>query len=391
MSTLETPHPGLRPLGGGRLAALREGAGRSLHVAVVAPPWYAVPPEGYGGIESMLAGLIDGLVARGHRVTLIGAGRHRTRAQRFVSVYETPPSDRLGEPLPEVVHAAAAAKAIDDLAVDVVHDNTLAGPLTARGRGAPTVLTTHGAVTGEAGRYLADLGSSVSLVAISEAQRKSAPGLNWVGRVHNSVDVGSFPVGRGEDGYLLFLGRFCPTKGAHLAIDAAAAAGVPIVLAGKLSEPPERAYFEEMIRPRLGPGACYVGEADAAMKRELYGAASALLFPICWDEPFGLVMVEAMACGTPVVALARGSVPEVVVDGATGFVVRRPEELVGAIRRIPQIDRAACRRHVAAHFDLPSMVDGYEKVFRQVAAAAGASPSGSRSGARAGTALAEDG
>ena len=391
MSPLDTPRQALRYPGSGRLAAWREGAGVRLHVAVVAPPWYAVPPDGYGGIEAMLAGLVDGLVARRHRVTLIGAGPDRTRAQRFVEVYETPPSDRLGELLPEVVHAAAAAKVIDDLAVDVVHDNTLAGPLTARGRKAPTVLTTHGAVTGEAGCYLADLDSSVSLLAISEAQRKSAPGLNWVGRVHNSVDVGSFPVGRGEDGYLLFLGRFCPDKGAHLAIDVARAAGLPIVLAGRVSQPPERAYFEEVIRPRLGPGVCYVGEADAAMKRELYGAASALLFPICWDEPFGLVMVEAMACGTPVVALARGSVPEVVVDGTTGFVVRRPEELVPAIRRIPEIDRTACRRHVAAHFDLPVMVDGYEHVFREVAALAAVSAPGSRSGTMAGPALAEDG
>jgi glycosyltransferase involved in cell wall biosynthesis len=297
----------------------------------------------------------------------------------------------LGEALPEVVHAATAARVIHDLGVDVVHDNTLAGALTARGRTAPTVLTTHGAVTGETGRYLAHLGSAVSLVAISEAQRRSAPGLNWLGRVHNGVDVSSFPVGRGEDGYLLFLGRLCPDKGAHLAIDAARVAGVPIVLAGKVTEPSERRYFDEVIRPRLGPGVCYVGEADAVMKRELYGAASALLFPICWDEPFGLVMVEAMACGTPVVALARGSVPEVVVDGVTGFVVRRPQELVGAIRRIPQVDRAACRRHVAAHFDLPVMVDGYEEMFRGVAALAAQPGSGSRSGTRAGPPLVEDG
>jgi glycosyltransferase involved in cell wall biosynthesis len=340
---------------------------RRLRIAIVAPPWFHVPPDGYGGIEAIVADVVDGLVGRGHEVCLVAAGRRGTQAQHFFTSYDEPPSERLGEPLAEVLHAATSTQALAEFEPDVVHDNTLAGPLTAELRRVPTVVTTHGSVTGEAGRYLETLGDAVQLVAISDAQRRAAPDLNWVARVHNAVDVDSFPVGKGRDGYLLFLGRFCPDKGAHLAIDAARAAGWSLVLAGKLNEPAEREYFEEAVRPRLGRGVTYVGEADAEMKRELYGAASALVFPICWEEPFGLVMIEAMACGTPVIAFRRGSVPEVVESGVTGFVVDGPDEMVAAIGRVGELDRAACRRRVEQHFDLPVMVDGYERVFRQLA------------------------
>jgi glycosyltransferase involved in cell wall biosynthesis len=333
---------------------------------MVAPPWFEVPPDGYGGIEAIVANLVDGLVQRGHEVCLVAAGSHGTRAQQFVAVYDEAQSTRLGDPLPELLHAAAAARVLADLHPDVVHDNTLAGPLTAPGRTAPTELTPHGSVVGEPGRYLGQHHTTVHLVAISDAQRRAAPGLNWTGRVHNAIDVASYPFGEGHDGYLLFLGRFCPDKGVHFAIDAARAVGMPLVLAGKLSEPSELAYFEDAIRPRLGKDVAYLGEADSVLKRELYGAATALLFPICWEEPFGLVMIEAMACGTPVIAFRRGSVPEVVHHGRTGFVVDEPTELPEAIRRIEEIDRRACRRHVEERFDVPVMVDGYERVFRAV-------------------------
>jgi glycosyltransferase involved in cell wall biosynthesis len=367
MTTLETARPEARfsrkPHAITRLTDHAE----QLRVVVVAPPWFPVPPDAYGGIEAMLAAVVDGLVERGHHVCLIGAGENRTRAQEFVAVYDEPPSARLGDPLPEVLHAAAAARVVREVEPDVVHDNTLAGPLTARSYQAPTVMTTHGSVRGEPGRYLAELGHAVRLVAISDAQRQAAPDLNWIGRVYNAVDVSTYPVGHGDDGYLLFLGRFCPEKGAHLAIDAARAAGRSLVLAGKLNEAAEHEYFDDAIRPRLGANVTYVGEADGEMKRQLYGAAAAVLFPIQWEEPFGLVMIEAMACGTPVIALDRGSVAEVVEHGVTGFVVERPEDLVGAIRKVGGIDRGSCRRHVQQHFDLPAMVDGYEQIFRDVA------------------------
>jgi glycosyltransferase involved in cell wall biosynthesis len=343
--------------------ASREALGRTLRIAIVAPPWFSVPPRAYGGIESMVADLVDGLVERGHHVTLVGAGQPGTKAQQFIPIYPEPPSARLGEAMPEAVHAAAAAAALADLDVDVVHDHTLAGPLLARNRPTPTVTTAHGPVGGEPGDYMAWLGDTVEVVAISDAQRRHRPDINWIATVHNSVDVSTFPFGAGDGGYVLFLGRFNPDKAPHVAIDAARAAGRRIVLAGKLNEPAERRYFESEIRPRLGPGVEYVGEADALTKRQLYAGAEALLFPVCWEEPFGLVMIEAMACGTPVVALRRGSVPEIVHHGLTGLVVDRHDLLPSAIEVVGQLDRHDCREHVQRHFDAPAMVAGYEAVY----------------------------
>jgi glycosyltransferase involved in cell wall biosynthesis len=338
-------------------------ASRPLRIAMIAPPWFELPPTAYGGIEAVVADLVDTLSARGHEVTLIGAGRNRTRASRFVAVFEEPPSLRLGEPMPEVLHAAATAEILEDLDYDIVHDHTLAGPLLARCRPTYTVVTAHGPVTGEPGEYLRRLGRTIELVAISDAQRRLNPELNWVGRVHNAIDVRSYPFREVKGDYVLFLGRFSPDKGPHLAIDAAKAAGRRIVLAGKSSEPAEKAFFDREIAPRLDRDVTYVGQADAAFKRELFAGARSLLFPIQWEEPFGIVMIEAMACGTPVVALRRGSVPEVVADGASGIIVDTPEELPAAIVAAEQLSPAACRAHVLANFDLPALAAGYERVY----------------------------
>ncbi len=333
-----------------------------LRIALVAPPWFDVPPRAYGGIEAMVADLATALVARGHSVVLVGAGSDGTPA-RFLATYPDPPSSRLGEPVPEVVHAAAAARHLDGLDVQIVHDHSLAGPLTAGRRATPTVATVHGPVTGELAWYYRELGDTVGLVALSDAQRRAAPGLNWVGTVHNAVDVGTFPFRADKDDFVLFLGRFNPDKGAHLAIDAARAAGRRIVLAGKLNEQPERDYFAAEIEPRLGPGVEYVGEADAAMKRDLFSRARCLVFPIQWEEPFGMVMIEAMACGTPVVALRRGAVPEVVADGRTGFVRDRFEQVAEAIDQTNRLRPEDCRDHVARNFDVSVMAQRYERLY----------------------------
>ncbi len=340
-------------------------AQKPLRIGMLAPPWFAVPPSGYGGIEAMVAGLVNGLVARGHHVVLVGAGEPKTAAQRFHAVFSDPPSQRLGEPMPEVLHAAAAAALLEREELDLVHDHTLAGPLLARGRHIPTVVTAHGPVSGEPGDYLVALGTSVDVVAISQAQRRLRPEVNWLTTVHNGIEVSSFPLGKGDGGYLLFLGRFNADKGAHLAIDAARAAGRRLLLAGKLNEPAERSYFAEAVAPRLGGAVEYVGEADAVTKRELLAGAEALLFPVQWDEPFGLVMVEAMACGTPVVALRRGSVPEIVSDGESGFVVDDEEGLVRAIGAVELLDRGRCRAR-AELFDNARMLEGYEAAYRSV-------------------------
>jgi glycosyltransferase involved in cell wall biosynthesis len=341
---------------------------RPLRIAMIAPPWFTVPPQGYGGVENMCADLVDGLVDRGHEVTLIGAGESGTRAGRFLATYAEPPSGQLGEPLPEVLHTAAVARMVADLDVDLVHDHTLAGPLLARGRGVPTVVTMHGPVAGEPGEYYRQLGDTVGLVAISRAQRRAAPDLSWLGTVCNAVDVESFPFRAAKEDMLLFLGRLHPDKGVHLAIDAARSVGLPIVVAGKCSEPVELEYFRTEIEPRLGPDVTIFGPADATEKRDLLSRAAALVFPILWEEPFGMVMIEAMACGTPVVALRRGSVPEVVLDGITGVLCDDPVELPAAIAAARRLAPADCREHVRSRFDVDTMVAGYEALYRRALA-----------------------
>ncbi|MEU4744415.1 glycosyltransferase family 4 protein [Actinosynnema sp. NPDC023658] len=345
-----------------------------LRVALVAPPYFDVPPKAYGGVEAVVADLADSLVAEGHRVTLLGAGEPGTRA-RFVPVWDRTVPERLGEPFPEVVHAAAVRREVERLAaadgLDVVHDHTLAGPLNApafAAMGLRTVATVHGPVDTDMRRYYRELGGDVGLVAISDRQRELAPELNWVGTVHNALRLGDWPFRERKEDYALFLGRFHPDKAPHLALDAAHAAGVPLVLAGKCAEPIEKEYFEAEVRPRLTGRDHVFGVADATEKRKLLSAARCLLFPIRWEEPFGMVMIEAMACGTPVVALRAGAVPEVVVDGVTGLVRDHPEELVPALHEVRDLDPAACRAHVAAHFDVDGLGAGYEAVYRRALA-----------------------
>jgi len=339
---------------------------RPLRVAMIAPPWFTVPPEGYGGVENMCADLVDGLVERGHEVTLIGAGMPGTKAGRFEATYLEPPSGRLGEPLPEVLHTAAVSRILAPLDVDLVHDHTLAGPLLARGRTVPTVVTMHGPVAGEPGEYYRQLGDTVSLVAISAAQRRAAPDLAWRGTVHNAVDVTSCPFRADKEEMVLFLGRLHPDKGVLLAIDAARGAGLPIVVAGKCTEPVELEYVRTFVQPLLGPDVTIFGPADATEKRDLLARAAVLIFPILWEEPFGMVMIEAMACGTPVVALRRGAVPEVVLDGMTGILCDDPADLPAAITAARDLSSAACRDNVESCFDAASMVSGYEAVYREV-------------------------
>jgi glycosyltransferase involved in cell wall biosynthesis len=332
---------------------------------MVAPPWYDVPPTGYGGIESMCADLIDGLLARGVEVILVGAGTNGTKA-RFVRTFGQPQHHRMGEVMPDALHAAALPSILSQLDVDLVHDHSLLGPLVAAGRGIPTLVTAHGPVHGDMGRYYRAIGPPVDLVAISQTQRASAPGLNWAGAVHNAVRVHDFPFRRDKGGFALFLGRMAPEKGLVTAIRAAASANLDLVVAAKVSEPAEQEYFETQIRPMLGPNVHWVGEADRSEKRALLAGARCLLFPISWEEPFGMVMIEALACGTPVVALRRGSVPEIIRDGATGLICDSCDELPEALLRVADLDPAACRADALARFDVEEMACGYLNVYQML-------------------------
>jgi glycosyltransferase involved in cell wall biosynthesis len=335
----------------------------SLRVAIVAPPWYEIPPGAYGGIEWMCYWLVEGLNARGHDVTLVGVGDTETSA-RFVRTYREAPSDRVGESFPEVVHAAAVGDALRGRDFDVVHDNSLAGPLLAYGRSEPTVVTAHGPVDGEIGRLYRLIAQVARLVAISDAQQRLAPDLAWLGTIHNAIPIEDYPFSVDKEDFAVWLGRMNPDKAPHLAIDAAREAGLPILLAGKCTEPSERSYFEREIEPRLDGGRVeWLGEADTERKKDLLVRARCFVFPIQWEEPFGIVMVEAMACGTPVVALRAGSVPEVVVPGETGFICDDPADLPVAIDRVTEIDSHACRKRVEEEFGVDTMVARYERAY----------------------------
>jgi len=357
-------------------------ASEPMRIVLVAPPYFDVPPKGYGGTEAVVADLADALTARGHHVTLLGAGQRGTNAARFVPLWQRTLPDRLGQPYPEIMHAVRVRRAIEKIVetdgVDIIHDHTFAGPLNApvyRSLGIPTVVTMHGPIDDDLYPYYRELGDDIGLIAISDRQRQLAPDLNWIGRVHNSLRIGDWPFRADKEDYALFLGRYAPYKGAHLALEAAHAAGVPLVLAGKCNEPEERAYFDEQVRPLLTENDHVFGQADAAAKRKLLAGARCLLFPIQWEEPFGMVMIEAMACGTPVVALRGGAVSEVVTDCVTGFVCEHPDELPDAIAKTHTLDPAACRRHVAAHFATGQFGAGYERIYRAVLADADAAPS----------------
>ncbi|MEU4568099.1 glycosyltransferase family 4 protein [Micromonospora sp. NPDC023956] len=333
---------------------------------MVVPPWYPVPPSGYGGLEQVVAGLVDGLVDRGHRVTLFGAGPgHGTDATYVPTVGELQ-HERLGEALPELAHLARVRRWLDPARFDVVHDHTTIGPLLADRRAVPTVATVHGNPVGEYGDVLSHVSPSVGLVAISHTQRRLNPRLPWAGTVHNAVETALFPRKQVPGtGPVLWLARFSPDKGPEVAVAACRAAGLPLVLAGKCNEPGERRHYTEVVEPLLGPDVRVVFDADRETCLRLLVDARCLIMPIQWDEPFGMVMVEAMATGTPVVALNRGAVPELLRPGVTGLTCDRPEDLPGALREADRLRPEDCVAHVAEHFSAAGMARGYEAVYRR--------------------------
>ncbi|MGC9670834.1 glycosyltransferase family 4 protein [Planosporangium sp. 12N6] len=335
---------------------------------MVVPPWYELPPSGYGGIELICAALVDALCARGHDVTMFGAGQRTGTAARFVSTAEEPQFERLGEAMPEVLHAARVGRLLADSHFDVVHDHSLSGPLTAGHRGTPTVVTVHGPADGELGDYYAALGEHIHPVAISDSQRRQRPELRWAATIHNAIDPNQFVAAHTGDGPVIWLARFSPDKGPDLAIQACREAGLPLILAGKCNEPGERRYLDEVIRPMLADDVELIVNGDRTTTNHLLTQARCLIMPIRWHEPFGMVMIEAMASGTPVVAMRRGSVPEIVRPGTTGFICDDPDELPEALHRVKELDPDDCVAHARSAFGAQRMARRYERVYRQAIA-----------------------
>lgn len=336
-----------------------------MRVGLIAPPWLPVPPEGYGGTELMLDLLARGLQAAGHEVLLYTTGDSTCPVPR-ASVLEHSDTLRMGCSVPEIRHVRHAYAALADC--DVIHDHTVVGPIYAGTITAPPVVTTnHGPFNAELNDVFLAMAGRVPVIAISNSQASSAdPGISLAGVIHHGIDVDRFPVGAGDGGYLVFLGRMAPEKGARRAAAIARAAKRRLLIAAKMREPLERRYFEEEVRPLLGDGVEYVGEVGLERKIELLRDAEALVNPIRWPEPFGLVMIEALACGTPVLTFKEGAAPEIVEHGITGFLCGDEADMADHLARIGELDRAACREAAASSFSLERMVADHVAVYERL-------------------------
>ena len=336
-----------------------------MRIGIIAPPWAPVPPALYGGIELIVDRLATGLQAAGHDVLLFTTGDSTCPVPRQWVLPEAE-GERIGVVVPEMRHLVHAYEAVRDC--DVVHDHTVAGPLYAgRFPDLRVVTTIHGEFNDEMTDLYTEIARTVPIIAISHAQRRPVPQLPIARVIHHGIDASDFPFGTGAGGYCLYLGRMAPGKGAHRAVAVARKAGMALMMAAKMREPWEREYFETQVEPYLTDEIRYLGEVPHEQKLELLSGAAALLFPIRWNEPFGLVMLEALACGTPVLAFPEGAAPEVVEDGKTGFLCHDEAAMVEALGRLGTIDRRTCRAAVEGYFSTQRMVREHIELFEDVA------------------------
>lgn len=338
-----------------------------MRIAMAAPLYESVPPTGYGGTERVVSYLTDELVRRGHEVTLFASGDSQTTARLIAVCPEAlRRMDRLTDPVAyhvlqmglvferarqfDLVHSHC-----DFRAFPFAHLSTIA-----------TVSTCHNRLDSPELRAFTRAYPDANVTVLSQSHRRQLVGARCVGVTYNGVPVDEFPFAAQPGSYLAFVGRLSPEKGPLEAIEVAERTGIPLKIAAKVNEW-ERDYFETQIRPRLTPTLVeYVGELGEAEKRNFLCGARALLFPIHWPEPFGLAMIEAMATGTPVLALASGAVPEIVANGTTGYVCRDVSEMAARVRSIEQISRIACRNWVLQKFSTKAMADRYEVVYRKI-------------------------
>lgn len=339
-----------------------------MRIAIVSPLFESVPPRFYGGTERVVSYLTEELVRQSHQVTLFASGDSRTRASlRAMTRHGLRLDPQCHDTL--AYHVVMLDEVIESASeFDVIHFNIdyWHFPLSKWLR-LPAVTTLHGRLD------LPDLAPlyarfrNVPLVSISDAQRKPLPSANWMATVHHGLPPELFSFRERPGEYLAFLGRVSPEKRPDRAIEIARRAGVPLKMAAKVDRV-DQAYFDQCIRPLLaGGGVEFIGEIADDDKDRFLGEALGVLFPIDWPEPFGLVMVEAMACGTPVVAYRCGSVPEVMVDGVTGYIVENEDDAAAAVRRLDTISRADCRRVFEQRYTVDRMARSYLDVYQRVA------------------------
>lgn len=339
-----------------------------MRIAQVAPLCESIPPQLYGGTERVVSALTEELVSRGHEVTLFASGDSVTSATLA-------PCSKRSLRLDGTVRDTVALTTIELARVfdrqeefDVIHNHVdyFAFPFARQSR-TPMITTTHGRLDLPEIRNVYEYFAEAPLVSISDAQREPLPEGSWLATVYNGIDFSLFNLHPEPGTYLAFLGRICPEKRPDRAIEIARALDIPLRIAAKVDDV-DKEYFEHVVRPHLSnPLIEFVGEVGDKDKDEFLGNASVYLFPIDWPEPFGLTMVEAMACGTPVVAMDCGSVSEIVQDGVSGYVSRSLPELIDSVARARLLNRAGCRAYVEARFSARAMADGYEEVYRHVA------------------------
>jgi glycosyltransferase involved in cell wall biosynthesis len=316
----------------------------------------------------VLDNLARGLVRTGHDVMLFATGDSESPVPSRWVLERAAGTVTTGSAT-ELHHVIHAYDALLDWGAEVVHDHTLVGPVYAQRFDVPVVTTNHGPFGGELGTYYRAIAGTVPVVALSRHHAAGAGDIPIAAVIHHGVDIDRFPFGEGTGGYALFLGRMSPDKGVHRAARIARAAGVPLRIAAKMREPAEHAYFTEQVAPLLGGGVEYVGEVGGADKLDLIAGARCLINPISWPEPFGMVMIEALACGTPVVATPRGSVPEIITDGTTGMIRPGDDGLAAAVVRVGDLDRGRCRKEAAERFSSERMVADHLALYEQTIAA----------------------
>jgi glycosyltransferase involved in cell wall biosynthesis len=338
-----------------------------MNIAQVAPLYESVPPKYYGGTELVVSHLTEELVRQGHHVTLFASGDAVTQARLVAPCphalrLDDQCVDRLAHHMVLLDQVFQQASAFDliHFHIDYMHF-----PLSAR-QHTPHVTTLHGRLD------IPDLVSvyrtfpTMPVVSISDSQRAPLPWLNWQGTVYHGLPEDRYTFQATPGTYLAFLGRISPEKGVEQAMAIAQRVGMPLKIAAKIDQA-DRAYFQEVVQPLIEASRVeLVGELEHSGKEAFLGQAYAVLFPIAWPEPFGLVMIEALACGTPVIAYRRGSVPEVLEDGVTGWIVEGCEEAVQAVERVSTLSRTRCRQVFEERFSASRMTQDYLKIYQQV-------------------------
>jgi glycosyltransferase involved in cell wall biosynthesis len=336
-----------------------------MRIGLIAPPWIPVPPPAYGGTEEVIDNLARGLAALGRDVRLFTVGESTCPVPRQWLYWS--PAEPMGDRFRETAHVLDAYQAL--AGVDIIHDHTELGPLLAGRRGIshpPIVTTVYGPVVPGNRRRLAEAARQASIVAISRAHARSFDDIPVAAVIHHGIDLGTYRPGSGDGGYLLFVGRMSPDKGVHHAVRVARRAGWPLVITAKIREPAERAYFDRQVRPLLGSEDDMRAEQPLAARVDLMRHAAALVNPIIWPEPFGLVMAQALAAATPVLAFSNGAVPEIIDHGRTGYLCRDEDEMTAAAGRTSEIDRRQCRAAAEQRFSLARMAADYERLFRAI-------------------------